>query len=46
MAAAIKGYRMMLIMPDNMSVERVQVMAAFGAEIVLVTQRAEHGRGA
>jgi cysteine synthase B len=38
MAAAIKGYRMVLIMPDNMSVERVQVMRAFGAEIVLVTR--------
>jgi cysteine synthase B len=38
MAAAIKGYRMVLIMPENMSVERVQVMRAFGAEIVLVTR--------
>ena len=38
MAAAIKGYRMVLIMPDNMSVERVQVMRAFGAEIIPVTR--------
>jgi S-sulfo-L-cysteine synthase (O-acetyl-L-serine-dependent) len=38
MAAAIKGYRMVLIMPENMSVERVQVMRAFGAEIVSVTR--------
>ena len=38
MAAAIKGYRMVLIMPENMSIERVQVMRAFGAEIVLVTR--------
>ncbi len=38
MAAAIKGYRMVLIMPDNMSVERVQVMRAFGAEIISVTR--------
>ncbi|HHJ14972.1 MAG TPA: cysteine synthase CysM [Gammaproteobacteria bacterium] len=38
MAAAIKGYRMVLIMPENMSVERRQVMKAFGAEIVLVTR--------
>jgi len=38
MAAAIKGYRMVLIMPDNMSVERRQVMKAFGAEILLVTR--------
>ncbi|HEY9199658.1 MAG TPA: cysteine synthase CysM [Gammaproteobacteria bacterium] len=45
MAAAIKGYRMVLIMPDNMSVERVQVMRAFGAEIVLVT-RAQSMEGA
>jgi len=38
MAAAMKGYRMLLIMPDNMSVERRQVMKAFGAEIILVTR--------
>ncbi len=35
MAAAIKGYKMVLIMPDNMSEERRGVMKAFGAEIVL-----------
>ncbi len=35
MAAAIMGYRMTLIMPDNMSVERRAVMKAFGAEIIL-----------
>ena len=39
MAAAIKGYRMVLIMPEHMSVERRQVMKAFGAEIVLVSQK-------
>ena len=38
MVAAMKGYRMVLIMPDNMSVERRQVMKAFGAEIILVTR--------
>jgi cysteine synthase B len=38
MAAAIKGYRMVLIMPDHMSVERRQVMKAFGADIILVTR--------
>ncbi len=38
MAAAMKGYRMVLIMPENMSVERRQVMKAFGAEIILVTR--------
>ncbi|MCP5143852.1 MAG: cysteine synthase CysM [Gammaproteobacteria bacterium] len=35
MAAAIRGYRMVLIMPEHMSVERRAVMRAFGAEIVL-----------
>jgi len=35
MAAAIKGYRMLLIMPENMSMERRQAMAAYGAEIRL-----------
>ena len=35
MAAAIMGYRMTLIMPDNMSVERRASMKAFGAEIIL-----------
>ncbi|MEA1050388.1 cysteine synthase CysM [Lamprobacter modestohalophilus] len=39
MAAAIKGYRMLLIMPDNMSVERRQAMAAFGAEIRLTPKQ-------
>ncbi len=38
MAAAIKGYRMKLIMPDNMTMERKAAMAAYGAELVLVTE--------
>ena len=38
MAAAIKGYRMVLIMPEHMSVERRGVMRAFGAEILLTPQ--------
>jgi S-sulfo-L-cysteine synthase (O-acetyl-L-serine-dependent) len=38
MAAAIKGYRMVLIMPDNLSIERRQSMKAYGAELVLVTK--------
>jgi len=40
MAAAIKGYRMILIMPENMSEERVATMKAYGAEILLVSQKA------
>lgn len=40
MAAAIKGYRMVLIMPEHMSVERRAVMKAFGAEIILVSKAA------
>ena len=38
MAAAIQGYRMVLIMPENMSEERRAAMKAYGAELVLVTQ--------
>jgi cysteine synthase B len=38
MVAAIKGYHLTLIMPENMSVERRQVMKAFGAEIILVSK--------
>jgi cysteine synthase B len=35
MAAALRGYRMVLVMPEHLSVERRQTMRAFGAEIVL-----------
>jgi S-sulfo-L-cysteine synthase (O-acetyl-L-serine-dependent) len=38
MAAAIKGYRMVLVMPEHLSVERRQTMRAFGAELVLTPQ--------
>jgi S-sulfo-L-cysteine synthase (O-acetyl-L-serine-dependent) len=40
MAAAMKGYRMVLIMPEHMSVERRAVMKTFGAEIILVSRDA------
>jgi S-sulfo-L-cysteine synthase (O-acetyl-L-serine-dependent) len=35
MAAAIKGYRMVLVMPEDLSIERAQTMKAFGAELIL-----------
>ena len=38
MAAAMMGYRMVLVMPEHLSVERRQTMAAFGAQIVLTPQ--------
>ena len=38
MAAAIKGYKMVLIMPDNGSAERKAAMTAYGAQLILVTQ--------
>ena len=39
MVAAMRGYRMVLIMPENMSVERRATMQAFGAEIILVSEK-------
>ncbi len=39
MAAAIRGYRMVLIMPEHLSVERRQTMRAFGAEIVVTPRK-------
>ncbi|BAV33774.1 cysteine synthase [Sulfuricaulis limicola] len=39
MAATMKGYRMVLVMPEHLSLERRAVMKAFGAELVLVTQK-------
>lgn len=38
MAAAIKGYKMILIMPDNMSMERKASMSAYGADMIFVTK--------
>ena len=40
MAAAIKGYRMVLIMPEDLSIERAQTMRAFGAELILTPKSA------
>ena len=40
MAAAIKGYRMILIMPEDLSIERAQTMKAFGAELLLTPKSA------
>jgi cysteine synthase B len=50
MAAAIKGYRMVLVMPEDLSIERAQTMKAFGAELVLTPksggmERPRPGRG-
>jgi len=39
MVAAMRGYRMTLVMPDNMSHERIVAMRAYGAEIILVTEQ-------
>ena len=46
MAAAIRGYRMVLIMPEDLSIERAQTMRAFGAELVLTPRSGgmEHAR--
>ena len=46
MAAAIKGYRMILIMPEDLSIERVQTMKAYGAELILTPKSGgmEHAR--
>lgn len=46
MAAAIMGYRMVLVMPENLSIERRQSMAAYGAEIILTPREGsmEHAR--
>nr|WP_257284518.1 cysteine synthase CysM [Endozoicomonas sp. SESOKO1] len=44
MAAAIRGYRMILIMPDNMSAERRLAMSAYGAELILVSDGMEGAR--
>ena len=38
MVAAMRGYRMVLVMPDNLSVERRQAMTAYGAELVLTSK--------
>ena len=43
MAAAILGYRMVLIMPEDLSIERAQTMKAFGAELILTPRSGRHG---
>lgn len=40
MVAAVKGYRMILIMPENMSAERVVSMTAYGAKVIFVSREA------
>src|SRR5881394_1245792 len=45
MVAAVKGYRLVLVMPDSMSIERRRLMLAYGATFVL-TPRAEGMKGA
>jgi cysteine synthase B len=44
MVAAIRGYRMILIMPDNLSIERRAAMKAYGAELMLVSNGMEGAR--
>ena len=46
MAAALRGYRLVLVMPEDLSIERAQTMKAFGAEIVLTPRSGgmEHAR--
>ena len=44
MACAIKGYRMTLIMPDNLSIERRAAMKAYGAQLILVSNGMEGAR--
>lgn len=38
MAAAMRGYKMLLVMPENQSIERCQTMGAFGAELILTAK--------
>ena len=45
LVAAVRGYRLVIVMPDSMSVERIRVMKAYGAEVVL-TPGAQGMRGA
>ncbi len=44
MAAAVRGYKMILIMPDSMSIERRAAMSAYGAELILVSDGMEGAR--
>ena len=44
MVAAVKGYRAVFVMAEDMSEERKRILAAYGAEIVLTPRRQGHGR--
>jgi cysteine synthase A len=45
MVSSIKGYRLILTMPDTMSMERRQLLQAYGAELVLTEGKKRHERG-
>ncbi len=44
LVAAVKGYKLILVMPDSMSIERRRLMLAYGASFDLTPQRKRHER--